>query len=166
MNNNYTVNGNAVEIEVVNKHGEFIVTIDKDDLKRIPESATITVKLSNKSKKYKLVCIYYNGATEVFSCFLFGTALKGYVNDHEDRNTLNNSRSNIRVITIAENTYNRSVSCNSKSGIRGVYWCKSHNKWRCEATYEGKRHRLGRYDTLVEARRVIRKFWEERGIAI
>lgn len=52
---------------------------------------------------------------------------KGY--DHEDRNELNNRKSNLRKCTASENARNRSIQKNNKSGFIGVRFDKKTKKW-------------------------------------
>ena len=71
--------------------------------------------------------------------------------DHDDGDGLNNVRTNLRVCTHAQNQHNRRVSSNSKSGVKGVFWCPSRRKWRAQITYDKKQKTLGSFSTLEEA---------------
>ena len=67
--------------------------------------------------------------------------------DHIDRNTLNNSISNLRVATANLNQANRKISRNNTSGFTGVSFVEKTRKWKaviyinCEQVY------LGVYET-------------------
>ena len=63
--------------------------------------------------------------------------------DHIDRNPLNNRRNNLREATIQENNWNRSVFRNNTSGITGVNFETSRNKWRARICIDEKRLELG-----------------------
>lgn len=78
---------------------------------------------------------------------------EGLLVDHIDGNGLNNSRSNLRIATRAEN--NRNVRRNSlnKSGYKGVYWAKSSQKWHSVITVNGKKMSLGYFTDPEEAYR-------------
>lgn len=49
--------------------------------------------------------------------------------DHEDRNAMNNRKYNIRKATRRENSINCKTSINNTSGVTGVTWHQSVNKW-------------------------------------
>lgn len=65
--------------------------------------------------------------------------------DHKDGDTLNNSKSNLRVCTHAENSRNRGKQSNNRSGFKGVY--ADRDRWRAEIICDGKRQRLGSHKT-------------------
>lgn len=67
--------------------------------------------------------------------------------DHIDRNPLNNKRVNLRIVSHKENIYNRRMPKSNTSGIEGVCFESSRNKWR--AYYRG--NFLGRFSTKIEA---------------
>lgn len=69
--------------------------------------------------------------------------------DHLDRDTLNNSRANLRPANAGMNAQNRDKK--SRSGYTGVY--QDGKRWLAEIKVGGKRHPLGRYDTREEAAR-------------
>lgn len=68
--------------------------------------------------------------------------------DHDDGDGLNNVRTNLRVCTHGQNQHNRRVSSNSKSGVKGVFFCPRYGRWRAQITYDGKQKALGSFDTL------------------
>lgn len=49
--------------------------------------------------------------------------------DHEDRNGLNNQRSNLREATLAQNGSNRKLQKNNTSGYVGVSWNNGRQRW-------------------------------------
>lgn len=77
--------------------------------------------------------------------------IKGEMVDHIDDNTLNNSRSNLRLASKAENMRNTTLRRNSTSGYKGVSFSKIMNKWEAYITVMYKKIHLGFYDTPEEA---------------
>jgi hypothetical protein len=71
--------------------------------------------------------------------------------DHKDHDGLNNSRSNIRVATHAQNSTNR-VYAKQKWPYRGVRKT-SQGLWIYRIYENGKRHNLGGFKTAEEAAR-------------
>lgn len=66
---------------------------------------------------------------------------KGY--DHEDRNELNNRKSNLRKCTHSENMQNSSLCKNNTSGVTGVSYSKKENKWIARISINKKLKRIG-----------------------
>jgi hypothetical protein len=71
--------------------------------------------------------------------------------DHIDRNPLNNQKANLREATFRENTRNHSKYKNNTSGIIGVSWDKSKNKWLSYIGMNGKTIQLGTYVDIYDA---------------
>lgn len=49
--------------------------------------------------------------------------------DHDDHNRSNNKFKNLKAATDTENSKNKSIMKNNKSGCCGVHWCKRERKW-------------------------------------
>ncbi len=72
--------------------------------------------------------------------------------DHIDNNGLNNKIENLRLVTQSINLKNRPLQKTNKTGINGVNWHKSANKWQVRIKdNNGNRLDLGRYDNFNEA---------------
>lgn len=69
--------------------------------------------------------------------------------DHIDHDTLNNCRSNLRIVNNRQNQQNRRQ--NSSSKYPGVYWNKQEGKWRAYIMIKGKQHHLGYYNSENDA---------------
>lgn len=76
---------------------------------------------------------------------------KGMVVDHIDRNRLNNLSSNLRLVTYSQNGMNKGKQSNNTSGIVGVSWDKSRNKWEAHIKINKKKLHLGRFKNKEDA---------------
>ncbi len=74
--------------------------------------------------------------------------------DHINGNTLDNRRSNLRVVSKYQNTLNKKIHKNNKSGYKGVVrinYTKRVKEWVARITVKGKQIYLGYYRTPEEA---------------
>jgi len=79
---------------------------------------------------------------------------EGFIVDHKDGFKLNNSRSNLRICTSADNARNKSVSENSLGGLAGIRKTKN-GTFSVRITVDRKEVYIGTFDSLeraVEAR--------------
>jgi hypothetical protein len=76
---------------------------------------------------------------------------EGLTVDHRNRQRLDNRRSNLRMITNAQQQYNKTKYANNKSGYKGVSFDRHKARWRADIGAEGTRYFLGRYSTAEEA---------------
>lgn len=76
----------------------------------------------------------------------------GMVIDHINHDPSDNRLSNLRLVTLSENTYNTTQNnvLNPDTSRRGIIQTES-NRWSVQINYEGKKLYLGTYDTLLEA---------------
>ncbi|WP_134700545.1 HNH endonuclease [Ammoniphilus sp. YIM 78166] len=85
----------------------------------------------------------------------------GMVVDHIDRNSLNNKRENLRVISAGENMQNRKIHSNNTSGVRGVSWYKKTGQWRVQICLQGKMKNLGLFDHFDDAVAVSKAAYQD-----
>lgn len=76
--------------------------------------------------------------------------------DHIDGNGLNNRRSNLRICTPQQNTWNRRGKSGTKSGLKGASWYARDKNWRAQIRIGGKYMSLGLYPTAEEAHAAYR----------
>lgn len=74
--------------------------------------------------------------------------------DHMCHNRACVNVNHLRVVTHAQNMQNHAgARVDSKSGVRGVYWNEKGGGWMANASVNGKRHIVGRFDDIKEAER-------------
>jgi hypothetical protein len=71
--------------------------------------------------------------------------------DHINQNGLDNRRSNLRIVSHAENLQNNCSHQGSTSAYRGVYWNKAKGKWRGLCKMAGRKYHIGYFDSESEA---------------
>jgi hypothetical protein len=71
--------------------------------------------------------------------------------DHRDRDTLNNTRENLRKATPLQNARNHRIQSNNKSGFVGVSWYPKYGKWRAVIYYHKKQILVGYFASKEEA---------------
>jgi len=81
--------------------------------------------------------------------------------DHIDGNGLDNTKSNLRIVTIRQNAQNRHEA--RSSTYPGVYWQKDRGKWHANITINGKTKSLGRFEIEAEAYEAYLKALEGLG---
>jgi hypothetical protein len=85
-------------------------------------------------------------------------ACKGEYVDHVNGNPLDNRKSNLRICTNMENSWNSGLRKDSKSGYKGVTWKKERSKWKAEIKKNYKTMFLGYFDNPHDAARMY-NFW-------
>lgn len=84
--------------------------------------------------------------------------------DHIDGDGLNNQKSNLRIVSLSENSSNRNFQKNNTSGYIGISWDKSRSKWMAQVISKGKVIFGKRFDTKEEAIESRIKFIKENNL--
>ena len=76
--------------------------------------------------------------------------------DHKNGTTslYDNRKENLRIATTEQNSQNRALHSNNKSGVTGVNWDKQKNKWQAYITVNKKRIHLGFFNDIENAIKV------------
>jgi hypothetical protein len=76
----------------------------------------------------------------------------GRLVDHENGDTLDNRRDNLRIATSEQNAYNKQkTKTKTSSRFIGVYYDKQKNRWIARIKYKDKRIYLGCFKDEIEA---------------
>lgn len=82
---------------------------------------------------------------------ILGKPPEGMVIDHINRDTRDNRKANLRLVTQVENARNISPQKNNTSGYRGVWYRKDLRKWQADIKVNYQKLYLGIYKTREEA---------------
>lgn len=145
--NEIIIKGNIAEIVLYNKKCEETARtiVDAEDVEKIKDYkwhlntqgyAATNIKNTTLQMQHLVVDIKNNRQKKT---------------DHEDRDRLNNRKTNIRFCTQKENARNRGKSKNNTSGHKGVSWNKNLNKWDVRITANQKQIFLGYFNSLRAA---------------
>lgn len=87
------------------------------------------------------------------------SASKSDVVDHIKHNTLDNRKSQLRIVSTSQNGMNKNIAKNNTTGSTGVYDCGS--RWRALICVSGVSHHLGYFDSKMEAIKARREAEQE-----
>lgn len=71
--------------------------------------------------------------------------------DHINHDGLDNRKSNLRICTHQQNTFNKKLCSTNTSGYKGVTFHKGHGKWTAKIGVNGERKYLGCFDNKYDA---------------
>jgi hypothetical protein len=71
--------------------------------------------------------------------------------DHVNGNRNDNCFSNLRLATRVENSRNRKIASNNRSGIKGVCWVTQKRKWRAQIMINKHTITLGDFTNIEDA---------------
>lgn len=78
--------------------------------------------------------------------------------DHKNCNTRDNRIENLRMTDRQGNAANARKRKDNTSGVKGVSWKASHQRWVAQCSFKGVVHYLGLYDSIKEAEIVVKAF--------
>jgi len=82
---------------------------------------------------------------------LITKAKDGELVDHIDRNKLNNTRSNLRIVDREGNVHNQKKRTNTNNNFKGVQFIKRLGLWQSRCRIYGNDYFLGYYKTEIAA---------------
>ena len=84
-----------------------------------------------------------------------GPIPEGRVIDHLCRQKRCVNPEHLRATTQLQNARSQGLRSNNTSGVRGVHWDKSRNRWAARVRVGDKKHHVGRFETLEEAAQAV-----------
>lgn len=109
-------------------------------------------------------------ASRIIWLYVTGSWPEGEI-DHKNHICSDDRYDNLRDVSHQENSRNQRLPSDNHSGVCGVRRCKS-GRFRVEIRIDGKSINLGRYDTLMEAKKARKtaersySFSEDHGVAL
>ena len=159
--NNYIIDteNNIAKIELNRTKAENLwAIIDLEDLQRVLDFPyTWFAKYDPDIDSFYAVASQYHkelGRARPVYLHQFVIDANGKVVDHENHDTLDDRKSNLRISEEIRNAMNRKAkNKNNKSGYRNVCWSKSEKKWLVQLQINKKNAVLGKfsYDELEQA---------------
>ena len=133
------------------KYGDIFFNIDDEDLEKVKRYKWYFVKKQNFGYIFTLLGKKYNKTLYLHRYLI--NANDGDIVDHIDRNGLNNTKSNLRIVTAKENSFNKTKHKNATSKYKGVsVHYKNNIKYiRARIVYKRKIINLGNFKTEIEA---------------
>lgn len=143
MKNNYIVEGDIVKIELKRKGKPPVYAIiDLTDLPIVQEFPGTFHLKKDKRKSGDLLYAYAHVKDEdgKYTTTQLHRILmepeKGQLIDHINHDGLDNRRScNLRIATGIQNSYNRYLGSNNKSGTLGLSFHRGKRKWKAQLIY-------------------------------
>ena len=155
MSNKYEICGEITKLFLNRRDGtELFTLIDTNDLEKV---------ISHPYKWHA----YYSPGMKSYYCrsnthgiknstihlhrYLLDLNNKSEVVDHQNHDTLDNRRSNLKPMIHYENLQNRTRRKESYTGIRNVTWDDVQKKYRVRIGLKGKRIYIGRFEDIKDA---------------
>lgn len=95
------------------------------------------------------VVLKYNGKKVMLHRLIMG--MPDCQVDHINRDRSDNRKSNLRLVTNQQNSFNSSISRNNSSGYKGVSWSKAAKAWEARIMLNGRSIYLGLHRTKEDA---------------
>ena len=150
--NNYIIFENYAEIIIDSEtFGRFNIKIDLDDLEKCKEVYWGISKCTGRDT-IKIYFYASNNEVGLLHRYIMNCPSRLEI-DHIDQNTLDNRKSNLRIVTNTQNKMNRNKKLNNTSGYIGVAWVKRISRWMAYITRNKIKINLGYYNTAEEANR-------------
>lgn len=133
--------------------GSHIVYYDAEDHELIISRHWHLLKI--KGRFYCSTNIYKNGIngaqTQIAMHRFLMNPSNGRLIDHIDGNGLNNRRNNLRIATVAQNNYNKSVAKRNVTGFKGVGFYKKRGDYVASIKVNGRSIHGGYFPTKEQA---------------
>lgn len=148
--NEYEIRGDTTVIFMPMKTGEILETlIDTEDLEKVRKTNLIwhgVWDIYSESYYAKATAYKQKPSTVSLHRIIMGVTEKHIKVDHENYDTLDNRKYNLRVTIQDKNLKHRNgKNSNNTSGYRNVFWNKKDERWIVQLQVKSKNKILGRF---------------------
>lgn len=130
----------------------YVAVVDDEDFERLSQFKW-HVMPSGRRMYAARSCIIDGKRMNAYMHRLIIATPEGMDTDHIDGNGLNNTKSNLRTCTTAQNMRNRGKEQRNTSGYKGVSYHHFFGTWKASIGVDNKRIDLGMFPTAIEAAR-------------
>lgn len=163
MKNQVEVRGSTAAIKIIRRGCLVLETlVDVSDLPAIDAAfSSVSAHFCPRSENFYAIGYAWRSGSDVqerLSRFLMA-APREMVVDHINHDTMDNTRSNLRIVDVSANALNRKgPRAGSKAGYIGVSWCEVKQRWQAERRIAGVRYYLGQFRDKAEAIKRVERF--------
>lgn len=137
MNRYQKINQYTTLLHIFGNTRTGVIAVDTDDVAKLSQHSWYIAIASHCYTKggkkiiaqHNYVRAKINGKSEKIHRFILKVIGKKCIVDHIDKNTFNNKKNNLRVVTSSKNILNSRVSKNNTSGFTGVYYISKKETW-------------------------------------
>lgn len=160
MRNRYIVCDDVTAIIITRRNKEPLKTIiETKDLEKVKSFPNKWSAYESNGKFYVIGCLQIEGKKKTVRLHRWVMDAPDDMDvDHINGNSLDNRRTNLRLVTHQENMQNRGASKNNSSGYRGVYWYKPGKRWRATTMFNKKQYYLGEFKDKKDAINAVVEF--------
>lgn len=150
MKNKYEIRGDVTEVLIQKKGMQYVFLIDTEDVPLVSQFGTTWSVNSIDPRYIYAITRYYSNSVRkhVLMHRVIVQCPDGMYVDHINHNTLDNRKSNLRIVTKRENSHNLAGARrdNKSSGERGVHFNKQTRKWMAHINFNSNNYYLGSFD--------------------
>jgi len=130
-----------------------VAIVDDEDFEYLNQWKWHTHKSHNNFYAVRCITISNSKQSQIKMHRLIAKPTKDMVVDHVDGNALNNQKINLRICTSMQNSINRKLNVNNKTGYKGVDYIQTLNKYRAYINTNRIRKHLGCFIDPIDAAR-------------
>lgn len=151
MKNAFEVRGPVTAIFLNRKDGVSLETlVDTEDLERVKKAVAWYAYYDKTVNGYYVMGYFEDRRVAKLHRFIMN-APKDKAVDHKNRNTLINTKKNLRLATSKQNNQNQGKRKDNTSGFKGVSYVKHARKYRARVQVDGKLIHLGMFKDPADA---------------